>query len=136
MKRSKKVIVLLMALTFIFSSIPVLAADEEPVIFKDSITVDHNGGVFQVGFAEIRFLPNFLDEEMLPKTFEVEIYAYDGTAYIAFTPDTPNFKKPVVIKSNGYQGLLYDKATGENIFTNIPRQVIVAKHFSLYAWRR
>lgn len=136
MNMRKKVLMLLVILTLIFSSIPVLAASEKPVIFKDTITVDKYGGKFQVGFAEIHFLREFLDEEMLPMTFEVEIYANDGTAYIEFTPDTPDFRVPVIIRSKGYEGLLYDKAVGENIEVNIRKQVIVADHFSVYAWNR
>ncbi len=136
MKLSKKAFLLLLAFTFIFSSIPVLAASNDPVIYKETITLDANGGRFQIGFVNVEFKKDFLDDELLPATFDIEIYAENGVGYISFSPDTPKFNKKVHIRVDSYKVLLYDKATNQNIKIHIPKQQILAEHFSAYAFHR
>lgn len=131
----KALLLLVMIFTIIFSSIPVNAADT-PVIYKDTITVTADGGRYQVGFVNIEFKKNFLDPTMLPATFEVKVYANNGVAYIEFSPDTPNFFKKVHIRSDAYNGLLYDISKGENIQISVKKQQVLAEHFSHYCLDR
>lgn len=111
----------------------VVATVEEPVIFQDTITVDHNGGRYQVGFINIEFKKKVLDSHLLPATFDVEIYAENGQVYIEFTPDTPAFYKKVHLRVASYNGYIYDKALGKNVYVTVKKQQILAEHFSRYA---
>ncbi|MFZ5967117.1 MAG: hypothetical protein ACOYVK_08070 [Bacillota bacterium] len=129
----KKWILLLLIMALLFTSIPVMAA-ENPIIFKDVITVTDEGGRYQIGFVNIEFKKEFIDESKLPATFGVEVYAENGVAYIEFNPDTPDFFKKVHIRIDKYDGTLYDKATGENIEVHIDKQQIKAEHFSRYSF--
>lgn len=128
----KKILVLLMVLMTIFSiSIPSLAA-EEAIVYKETITVTEEGDRYQVGFVNIEFKKNFISDEKLPATFEVQVYAENGVVYVEFSPDTPEFFKKVHIRVDKYNGLLYDKSLDKNIKVNINKQQILAPHFSRY----
>lgn len=130
-----KKITLLMTLLIVLTAMPVLAA-EEPVLYKETITVTADGGIYQIGFVEVEFKKEFLGKNMEPVTFDVEVYAENGQAYIEFSPDAENFAKKVHIRANSYQGLLYDKALGQNIEIEVANQQIVTDHFSRYCfWR-
>ena len=124
-------IVILLILAIILVSVPVLAA-EAPVTYHDTITVTNDGGSYQVGFINLEFKKDFLDDSMLPATFDVDIYAENGVGYIELQPSTPLFNKAVHIRVNDYHGLLYDRATGENIEVSSKHQQILANHFSRY----
>lgn len=129
----KRVFLLVMVLTLIFSILPASAA-EEPVIYKDTITVTEDGGRYQIGFIEVEFKKDFIEADKLPATFEVQIYADNGKGYIEFAPDTPNFYKKVHIRVDAYKGLLYDVSKGENIYVNYKKKHITAEHFSRVCW--
>jgi len=132
----KKRFIILLTLMMVFASLPVLAAAEEPVIYKDTITVTEDGGRYKIGFVEVEFKKDFLEKGMEPVTFDVEVYAEDGLAYIEFSPDAEDFAKKVHIRVDSYEGLLYDKTLGENIEVDIAKQQIVTSHFSRYCfWR-
>lgn len=132
----KKRFIILLTFIMVFASMPVLAAAEEPVIYKDTITVTEDGGRYQIGFVEVEFKKDFLGKGMEPVTFDVEIYAENGLPYIEFSPDAEDFTKKVHIRVDSYEGLLYDKALGENIEVDIQKQQIVTDHFSRYCfWR-
>lgn len=128
----KKILVLFMVIMTIFSiSIPSIAAEEYNV-YKETITVTEDGGRYQVGFVNVEFKKNFISDEKLPATFEVQVYAENGVVYVEFSPDTPEFFKKVHIRVDKYNGLLYDKSLGKNIKVNINKQQILAPHFSRY----
>ena len=129
----KKILVLMMIFALILTAAPVMA-NEEPVMYQDTISVTADGGRYQVGFVNIEFKKDFLDPDMLPATFEVSVYLEDGVGYVEFDPGTPNFFKKVHIRVGKYEGLLYDKALGENIEITVKNQQILADHFSRYAW--
>lgn len=105
---------------------------QKPVTFQSSITVGENGGRFQVGFVNIEFKKRFLDESLLPSTFDAQIYAENGQVYIEFQPSTPNFYKQVHLRIDSYSGYIYDRAQGKNIYVNIKKQQIKAPHFSRF----
>lgn len=104
------------------------------IIFEEEITVDEKGGKFNVGFAELKFKNGWLDEEDLPITFTITVYAEDGEVYIEITPDVDVFLKDVVIRTMGYTGYIYDVSTGENIYVEIPKQKFEVEHFSRWCW--
>ena len=107
---------------------------EEPVEFSLVIDVDSEGGRYQVGFVNVEFKKEFLDQEYLPATFNATIYALDGKVYIEFKPDTILFYKQVHLRIDKYKGYIYDRATGENIYVEIKQQQILAPHFSRYCF--
>lgn len=132
----KKRFIILLALIMVFASLPVLAATEEPVIYKDTITVTEDGGRYKIGFVEVEFKKEFLEKGMEPITFDVEVYAENGEGYIEFSPDAENFAKRVHIRVDAYNGLLYDKTLGENIQVDINKQHLTTEHFSrICFWR-
>lgn len=152
----KRLTVILVLLMFIFSVMPVSAANynqinaqncsqinvqnhnyinvQKPIIYKSVINVTKNGGVYQVGFATIIFPKDFIDDDQLPVTINVEISAIDGVAGIEFTPDIPVFNKDVRINVHSYNGLLYEKTLGKNIKVRIKHQMLIVNHFSRYAF--
>jgi hypothetical protein len=132
----KRCVILFVALVLILTGIPGFAA-EQPVVYKDTITVTADGGEYKVGFAEIIFEKDFMDPANLPATFTVEIYAENGTAYIEFSPNTSDFNKKVHIQAVKYKGLLYDQAEDvqKNIEIKVKKQQIVVDHFSRYAFQ-
>lgn len=142
----KKLSIIVLLLVFVFSVMPVSAANyydqnlqkiqtvEKPVVFKETIFVTKDGGSFEVGFATVKFPKDFIESNMLPIRFDVEISAVNGVAGIEFTPDVPDFNKDVIIKVECYRGWLYDKAKGKNIWVNVRPQVLKVKHFSRYAF--
>lgn len=132
----KKRFIILLTLIMVFSSLPVLAATEEPVIYKDTITVTEDGGRYQIGFIEVEFKKDFLEKGMEPVTFDVEVYAENGKGYIEFSPDAEDFAKKVHIRADAYEGLLYDKALGENIKIDTKNVNLTARHFSRLCWWR
>lgn len=126
-------LMLIMVLMLLLSCIPAFAtSDSEPVTYKDTITVTEDGGRYKLGFVEVEFKKNYIDANLLPVTFEVEIYAENGQAFIEFEPDAQDFIKKVHIRAKKYDGLLFDKATGENIHITLKTQQILAEHFSRY----
>lgn len=129
----KRLLLLFLILTLLIPGMTVSASDE-PVIYKDTITVTADGGRYQIGFVNVEFKKDFIDPDMLPATFEVQVYAENGAGYIEFSPDTPIFFKKVHIRIDAYDGLLYDKAKGENIQVSFKKQQILAEHFSRYRW--
>lgn len=128
----RKLVFFLLALIFIFSSIPV-NAEEKPVIYKETITVTEDGGRYQIGFVNVEFKKDFLNAEKLPITFEVTVYCENGIPGISFTPDVPDFYKKVHIRTDSYTGLLYDATTGKNIQVNVDKQQVLAPHFSFWS---
>ncbi|MGE5678088.1 MAG: hypothetical protein ACM3ZR_08535 [Pseudomonadota bacterium] len=130
---SKKFLSLVIVLSLLFSLTPVAAASE-PVIYKETITVTGEGGRYQIGFINVEFKKDFLEEENLPVTFEVRVYAENGKGYIEFSPDTPEFYKKVHIRVDNYNGQLYDAAKGQNIQVNFKKVQILTDHFSRYCY--
>lgn len=131
----KRALLLFVLMAVLLTSLMVTAI-EPPIVYQERITVTEEGGRYQVGFVNVEFKKEFIDETMLPATFDVEVYAENGVIYIEFLPDTPDFFKNVHIRVAQYEGYIYDKATGENIYVNVPRQQIKAEHFSRYAFIR
>ncbi len=142
MRNFRKPILVALVILLILTLSPVVASakternteSKAPVTFEDTIEVTANGGNFKVGFAKIKFFKDCLDDEDLPLLIDVEIYAENGTVYIEFTPDVDAFNRPVFILSKLYKGYIYDKATGENIYVEIPPQGIWVNHFSRYCF--
>ena len=130
----KKFLALLVITMIIFAGIPAMAADQ-PVVFKDTITVTADGGRYQVGFVNLEFKKEFIDASKLPATFNVEVFAKNGEVGVQITPSTPEFFKKVHIRVDSYKGLLYDKEKGENIQVNIKKQQVLAEHFSWFRFR-
>ncbi|MFZ5988519.1 MAG: hypothetical protein ACOYWZ_15535 [Bacillota bacterium] len=131
----RKSILLLLVLLLVFSNILPVAATEAPVIYKSTFTVTAEGGRYQIGFVEMEFKKDFLDETRLPATFEVIVAAENGAAGVYISPDTPDFFKKVHIRTDTYKGLLYDSAKGENIYVEVKNQQVLANHFSWYRFR-
>lgn len=142
----KKLTVILLLLVLVFTAMPVSAANyhgydiqkiktaHAPVVYKSTINVTENGGIYTVGFATVEIPKDFIDADRLPVRLKVEISAVDGIAGIEFTPDVPGFNEDVVIRVNHYEGLLYDKEKRKNIWVDIKSQVLTVKHFSRYAF--
>jgi hypothetical protein len=142
----KKLMVVLLLLVLVFTAVPASAANyhnydiqkiqmlQNPVIYKSTINVSSDGGIFDVGFATVKFPKSFIDPDQLPITLNVEISAINGVAGIEFSPDIPNFNKEVIIRINNYDGLLYDKTKGKNVWVHIKSQVLKVNHFSRYAF--
>ncbi len=136
----KKLTFMLVLLMFIFSTIPAYAAGhgnthvQNPIVYQSTITVDHHGGVYNVGFATIKFPRDFIDGNRLPVRIKVEISAVNGVPGIQFTPDIPAFRKDVTIIVHNYTGLLYDYTSRKNIFVHVDNQKFMVKHFSRYAF--
>lgn len=129
----KGLLILFLIFSLLLPGMTAMASDA-PVIYKDTITVTADGGRYQIGFVNVEFKKEFLDPALLPRTFEVQVYAENGAGYIEFSPDASGFFKKVHIRVDAYSGLLYDKAAGENIEVNFKKQQILAEHFSRYAW--
>lgn len=130
---SKKLLALITILVLLLSMTPVAAA-EEPIIYKKTITVTEEGGRYQIGFVNVEFKKDFLEGDKLPVTFEVQVYAENGKGYIELLPDTPDFFKKVHIRVDSYNGELYDVAKVENIPISIKKMQILADHFSRYCF--
>lgn len=136
----KKLTVMLVLLMLIFSTIPAYAAGygnahvQKPIIYQSTITVDAHGGVYNVGFATIKFPRGFIDDNKLPVTIKVEISAVNGVPGIQFSPDIPYFNKNVTIMVHKYNGLLYDSTSRRNIPVHVDNQKLSVKHFSRYAF--
>jgi len=135
MKRIMSLFFVVLAL--LLATMPVMAeteVPEEPVEFSMIIEVDSEGGRYQVGFVNVEFKKDFLNEEYLPAVFEASVYAENGQVYIEFKPDTVLFYKQVHLRIDKYKGYIYDRATGENIYVEIKQQQILAPHFSRYCF--
>lgn len=142
----RKVLSGLVLVVMLLSGIPAVAAQvkdiqnvnsytSDYIIFERTVTVTEKGGIFEVGFVSVDFPKNFLSKDKYTKTFTLKVCARDGEVGIEVTPDTENFSKPVKFKVENYKGYIYDEVTGENIYVNIKKQNIVAKHFSWYRFR-
>ncbi len=142
----RKILSGLILMVMLLSSVPAVAAQVQDIqnatsyssdymIFERTVTVTEKGGTFELGFVSVDFPKNFLAKDKYTKTFTLKVCAREGEVGIEATPDTPKFLKPVKIKVNNYKGFLYDEVTGENVFVNIKKQTIVAKHFSWYRFR-
>lgn len=112
----------------------VVEVPENPLVIEEEITVTSEGGKFDVGFATIRFKKGFLDDDSLPITFKVSMYAEDGEVYIEFSPDIEQFEKFVSVKAKNFSGYIYDVSLGENIYVEVPSQHLKVEHFSRYCW--
>lgn len=132
----RKFFALVLVVFMLMGNFTVARAADNPVQFDEKITVTQDGGRYQVGFVNIEFKKDFLDPKMLPATFEVQVYLEDGKGYIEFSPDTPDFYKKVHIRIDNYSGYLYDRAKGENVYTTVKKQQILATHFCRYNWGR
>ncbi|HEX3047285.1 MAG TPA: hypothetical protein VHY08_21200 [Bacillota bacterium] len=130
LKRIGLLTILLLVLVF---SITIQAIDP-PKIFQSTFTVTGEGGRFQVGFVNVEFKKDALVPTILPATFTTQVYAENGVVYIEFDPNTPPFFKKVHLRTDKYQGLLYDRAIGRNITVNIKHQQVLVDHFSRYAF--
>lgn len=136
----KKLTVMLVLLTLIFSTIPAYAAGhgnahvQKQIVYQSTITVDEHGGVYNVGFATIKFPKGFIDDNRLPIRIKVEITAVNGVPGIQFSPDIPYFNKNVTIMVHRYNGLLYDSTSRRNIFVHVDNQKLSVRHFSRYAF--
>ncbi|OPZ94223.1 MAG: hypothetical protein BWY74_00731 [Firmicutes bacterium ADurb.Bin419] len=142
----RKILSGLILMVMLLSGVPAMAAqghelqnatsyNSNVMIFERTVTVTEKGGTFEVGFVTVNFPKNFLEKGKYTKTFTLKVCARDGEIGIEATPDTNKFLKPVLIKVNNYKGFLYDEVTGENIFVNVKKQTVVAKHFSWYRFR-
>lgn len=131
----KKFGVLVVLLLVLFTSIVPVFADVEPVIYKRTVTVTNEGGFYQVGFATVEFKKDFL-EGQLPATFDIEVYSDSekDEVGIQILPHEERLDKPVHVYVEAYEGFLYDKKKGENIWVNIKKQQIIVKHFSRFAF--
>lgn len=131
----RKLMALMVLLALVMSVVPVSAADN-PVVYKATITVTKEGGKFQVGFANIEFKKEFIDQKSLPVTIDVEISAENGKAGIdlEMSPSYPDFCKKVHIRVDNYKGLLYDKAAGKNVEVVVKKQQLIVDHFSRHAF--
>lgn len=139
----KKLLTLLLAVVLVFTfNVDTFAKGNKnqkveltnPTIIEEQITVTSKGGNFKVGFVKINFKKEFLDETELPITFDVKIYAENGEVYVEFTPDVNEFFKDVKLHAEHFSGYIYDVATGENIYVEIPNQSFKVEHFSRYCW--
>ncbi len=138
----KKLIILFTAVLLAFSfSLSVYAKEknqnhnsDSPLIIEEEITVTNEGGTFEVGFASIKFKKGFLNDDALPITFTVSIYAEDGEVYIEFSPDVEAFLSDVKVKATSFEGYLYDVSLEENILIQIKTQSLKVEHFSRYCW--
>ena len=102
--------------------------------FNESIEVTSDGGKFVIGFTKIDFKKNLLADKDMPIVFNVDIYAENGLVYIEFNPSVSEFTKDVKVHVFRYSGYIYDRATGENIYVEIPNQVLKIPHFSRYCF--
>lgn len=134
MKKTINFFVILVAL--LLMTMPVMAdtvvEPVEPIEIQTEISVDSDGGRFQVGFVNVEFKKRFLDDSVLPTIFNAEIYAENGEVFIEFSPDTILFYKKVHLRIEEFSGYIYDRATGENVYVEIDKQQILAPHFSRY----
>lgn len=143
----KKILSGLLLVVLMVSSVPALAAQDKNVqsvasysasnniVFERTVTITEKGGKVEVGFVTVNFPKDFLAEDQYPKTFTLKVFSKDGEIGIEANPDTQDFSKPVLIKVDNYKGFLYDEVKGENVFVNVKKQTIVAKHFSWYRFR-
>lgn len=114
---------MLAVIMFIFSTAfgsLAFAKDETPVQFSGSFTVTNEGGKFQVGFVQIDFKKDSLPDGIDSITFNAQIYAENGVVYIEFSPDA-KFKKDVHLKCEGYEGYIYDRSAGINIYVKLKK---------------
>lgn len=133
-KRLSFAIVFVLVLSLMLGTIA-FAENENPVLFSGSFTVTNEGGKFQVGFVEIHFKKGSLPDGIDSITFNAQIYAENGDVYIEFSPDA-KFKKNVHLKCLGYEGYIYDRSAGINIFVKIKKQQLKTDHFSRFIWAR
>lgn len=129
----KRAFLVFLAMVVFLFSVPVMA-DEAPVMYTETITVTQDGGRYEIGFVNVEFKKEFIDQSMLPATFQVKVYVLNGEGCIEFEPDIPDFFKKVHIRVDKYKGQLYDVSTGQNILVNFKHQQILADHFSRYCW--
>ncbi|MTI70586.1 MAG: hypothetical protein FH751_10095 [Firmicutes bacterium] len=126
----KRVLSLMLVAILLFASVPAFA-QENPVVYKETITVTEDGGRYEIGFINVEFKKGTLDST---KTFEVKVYSENGKGYIEFSPDADNFNKKVHIKVKKYEGLIYDKVLNKNIEIDVSPQQILVDHFSRYCY--
>jgi hypothetical protein len=144
---TKRIITALIIFVMLFASVPAFAEDglgcSNPVtesaeggssLIKETLTVSSDREVFEVGFVTLRFPKEFIDSESLPVAVTVSIYYEDGQSWIEFSPEIGEFEHKVQVKVKGYNGLLYDVTTGQDVIVNIGNQVLMLSHFSRYAF--
>lgn len=142
----KKLLVFTVLLAFIFTSasltsvsakkMKVVEVPDHVVIFEGTVTIDNAMNKFEIGFVTVTFKKNFVEEDLYPISFDVKIYAEQGLVYIEFNPSMEGFFKDVQVHAFAYNGYIFDVATGENIYVEIPNQMFKVDHFSRYcfAW--
>ena len=106
------------------------------ILFEEEVTVTAKTTKVDVGFARITFPKNFVLEDEYPITFTIKVYADDGDLYVEFDPDYEEFEKDVIIHIYSFEGYIYDVATDEYIFVEVPNQVFKVSHFSRWCFRR
>lgn len=126
----KRKVLLVLAMLMVLSIVPSFASDTQ-VVFEDTILLTEKGGTFEIGFVTVKFPKDAT--ENLPMEIEVDVYAEEGIAYIEFT-DVDAFFKSVKISTKGYDGLLYDVATGENVEIDLKNQNFKVDHFSRWCF--
>lgn len=143
---AKRLIAALVVFVMLLVSVPAFAECELDVLnqaagavsgssfIEETLTVTSEREVFQVGFATLRFPREFIDSEQLPVTVKVSIYFEDGQAWIEFSEDLGEFDHKVQVRVKGYDGLLYDVGTGQDVYVSIRSQVMMLTHFSRYAF--
>lgn len=144
---TKRIITGLVVFVMLFASVPVFAENsfecQEPAVeiaangsslIEQTITVTSEKEVFEVGFVTLKFPKELIDSEKLPVAVTVSIYYEDGQSWIEFSPDLGEFEHKVQVKVKGYDGLLYDVSTGQDVLVNIGNQVLMLSHFSRYAF--
>lgn len=136
----KKLTVIMVLLMLLISTVPIYAEDkgqadaQEPIVYERTINVTEDGGVYQIGFATVKFPKDFINDEQFNAEINVKIYMEDDVPYIGFASDLENFDKEVTINVHSYNGLLYDTDSETNVPVRLKQQFIKVKHFSRYAF--
>lgn len=128
----KMTLFLMLILLLVYT--PVMAFEQQPAVYKSTITVTEEGGRYQIGFINVEFKKESLDATKLPITFEVSVYAENGINYIDFQPGVDQFYKDVHIRIDKFDGIIYDQATEVNIPLTTKNEQLVVEHFSRYAF--
>lgn len=143
MKMKNMMFKIVLVLTFVFvlfttSSLNTVDANTEETdqhtLFEETVTLKNKNTKVDIGFVTVVFKKNFIPEDMYPITFDITLYAEDGKVYIEFSPDVDEFLKDVVIHVNPYQGYIYDVATDEYIFIDVPQIRMKVPHFSRWCF--
>lgn len=142
----KRLITAIVICVMLFASVPafaeakpkgtdlMVASASGSSYIEETLVVTSEKEIFQVGFVSVKFPKGFIDSENLPVTVTVSIYYEDGQSWIEFSPDLGEFEHKVQVKVKGYDGLLYDVGSGQDVLVHIGNQVFMLPHFSRYAF--